>query len=480
MSADDEPNNASNGGNASQPVHDTKVILNNGNRVADAMANAEHLDNLEASDAVADIASFQDVELPPPTIKQNGMNGEGLDVEQANAHGNNEGESPRRAKRFYYCLPMMQVYKYHIIGSLCVVFIILLAIGLSAASFERSNEALSTANDVAADDGPKGEIIINDAPPENYSEDYSGFDDGDGGEGDEEVGEPLEQSVDLSDEYEDNRGDDMDGGEGGDWDDGSDGDEGGDGDEELGEPLEHSPNDKDDSDEETMTGQQTPPSNQDPPTEIEEINQFNPQWFETSHMDYQELFSDPANEQLHSHALAGLFCVSQDLFLCSYEDYCPNGIESTPFAGGPPDSVSNSWSTIEEVQWAPLYTDDTDAEFSNSGGAWVQVGKVPESDGGDEDNGYAQCWDYDDWMNGEGVDIETIWDEDHRRWILCCELQELPIDEVDEEEFVVDDVEEVGEGEEFVGEGEEFEGDEDGDFVEEEDTTEGEGWGAGP
>lgn len=149
---------------------------------------------------------------------------------------------------------------------------------------------------------------------------------------------------------------------------------------------------------------------------------LNPKWYSTSDEKYSTLIEENRNEGHHSHLMAGLFCLEFDLFLCGYNEYCPNGKSKQPYKDGPPKTAN--WNSLEAVQWAPILTTETSDLSSNQGGSWVQVGSIPESDGGSIDNEHGSCWTYDDWGKGSGGDIEDEWTEDHRRWILCCETED--------------------------------------------------------
>ena len=147
---------------------------------------------------------------------------------------------------------------------------------------------------------------------------------------------------------------------------------------------------------------------------------LNPKWFNTEHDKYQSIISSESNVPHHSHILAGLFCHHHNLWLCPYDAYCPNGQGNDPYGGGPPKT--NNWDTISQKQWSPFVTlEDATSSVGSEGGTWVQIGSVPETDGGIEGNGYGTCWTWSDWMNGGGGDIEHAVREEHRRWILCCD-----------------------------------------------------------
>ena len=53
--------------------------------------------------------------------------------------------------------------------------------------------------------------------------------------------------------------------------------------------------------------------------------------------------------------LAGEFCDAQDMTLCGYDDYCPNGRGHDPYPGGPIDEQIKYWdNALEESQRAPF------------------------------------------------------------------------------------------------------------------------------
>jgi hypothetical protein len=66
----------------------------------------------------------------------------------------------------------------------------------------------------------------------------------------------------------------------------------------------------------------------------------------------------------------------------------------------------------EWEQWAPVNTHGQGVE-------WVQVGKIVDADGV-----YGgRCRTYDDWSGGQ--DVEASVASEHRRYILCCENQNI-------------------------------------------------------
>mmetsp|Transcript_18655 Transcript_18655/g.40377 ORF Transcript_18655/g.40377 Transcript_18655/m.40377 type:complete len:296 (+) Transcript_18655:101-988(+) len=149
----------------------------------------------------------------------------------------------------------------------------------------------------------------------------------------------------------------------------------------------------------------------DAPTEPHPLN---PQWFQTTHDDYQSAAEGLSG--VHSWHIATNMCNRQSLTLCGYDAYCPSGKGGDPFHGGPPKT--SNWSTLEETQWAPFYDP---ASMLETGKHWVQIGLIPASEGGSNDNDFVKCWSHEDWYSGGGEDIEDVWEEEHRMWILCCE-----------------------------------------------------------
>ena len=386
-------------------------VESNNNNDPTTLANAEHLDHLESSDQINDIASFQDIELPPmpkPPVSD--------DVESVITETGgdktlpNSNSMPRRAKRFYYLRPIIIKYKY-IIGGCIVMFILLcVAIGLSVNSVKKANSSVSSDN-VDAND-----FIINDAP-NNNNDNSGGFPESFGGtdglvldeDDEEEVGDPLENVPD--EDTQPPRPDPSPSSS-------SNSQTGEEDDEEVGEPLEN--------DFEELTQPPRGPSSSITPaptwggddSEQLERPQY-PKWYQTTHsvyQDYIQLHTELNANNMHSYDIAGLFCQSLDLVLCPLNVYCPNGQGSNPYSGGPPKPEEHSFNTFEQVQWAPFNTNSNIQEND-----WVQVGTMPESEDGNEDNNYGKCYEYDIWFNGIGGDIEDAWSAEHRRWMLCCE-----------------------------------------------------------
>ena len=158
------------------------------------------------------------------------------------------------------------------------------------------------------------------------------------------------------------------------------------------------------------TPKPTTPQPTDAPTDPHPLN---PQWFHTDHEQYQTFLA--ANENTtHPYYIAGNFCRSQLLLACGYDSYCPNGKGGDPYKGGPPKRVFTE--EENQNQWAPIA-----GSTQEEGNLWIQVGTIPESEKGTEDNGYGKCWNWDEWTVGAKGEFEDVMGEENRQWILCCE-----------------------------------------------------------
>ncbi|KAL7536347.1 hypothetical protein ACHAWF_005441 [Thalassiosira exigua] len=153
------------------------------------------------------------------------------------------------------------------------------------------------------------------------------------------------------------------------------------------------------------------------PDYSQEVGTRNPRWFHTGHDAYESIAGSQYNQEHHSFTLAGLFCHTQDMAMCSYDDICPRGQSRPPFRGGPPGIEDDG------KQWAPFITEGVSNASSQAGGTWVMVGTIPEDDGGTVENMLGNCWTWSEWMNGLGMDIEDSYPEENRRWVLCCERE---------------------------------------------------------
>ena len=371
------------------------------------LANAEHLDHLESSDQIDDIASFQDIELPPAPPPD--ADTESVITETGN--GEQQSNIVRRAKRFYYLRPMIIQYKYPLAGCVLVCVAILVAIGFSA-SYIKNNGPTYSSKDPVDTTG----FIVNDAP----NDDVGGWKTNDDGGyygydfENEEVGEPLENdNVDTITQperppaKEDNNL------------------ETGEADEEVGDPLENTANVITQPPRGDSTPSPSPPlsmvnliDSMQPTVKEETEDPLLPKWFTTTGVQYQLFLSSISDqvEKVHAYDAAGLFCQSQQRELCSYHTYCPNGQGNNPYPGGAPLPEAHSFNSLEESQWAPFNTHSNAQEMD-----WVQIGTIPTSMEGNEDNDYGRCYEYNKWTNYLGGDIEERISEDNRRWILCCE-----------------------------------------------------------
>lgn len=67
-----------------------------------------------------------------------------------------------------------------------------------------------------------------------------------------------------------------------------------------------------------------------------EPHPLNPQWFQTTHADYQmfKAANEENNNGNHDWHLSHYLCGKNNLELCDYDVYCPNGQGSEPHRGG--------------------------------------------------------------------------------------------------------------------------------------------------
>ena len=57
------------------------------------------------------------------------------------------------------------------------------------------------------------------------------------------------------------------------------------------------------------------------------------------------------DENINLSNLASLFCISVDMVLCGYNDYCPDGRGYDPYPGGPAE-LHDMYDALEESQRA--------------------------------------------------------------------------------------------------------------------------------
>merc|ERR1712194_711339 len=69
-------------------------------------------------------------------------------------------------------------------------------------------------------------------------------------------------------------------------------------------------------------------------------------------------------------------------------------------------------------QWSPFSGPSGE---DPTGKLWTQIGRLSADEGGTEKNNFIQCWKYDTWYTGNGVDIVDVWEAKNRMWILCCD-----------------------------------------------------------
>lgn len=161
------------------------------------------------------------------------------------------------------------------------------------------------------------------------------------------------------------------------------------------------------------TNEPTPGPTDGPTDAPTKTHPLNPKWFHTDHEDYQSFSDNALNAELHPWLIASMFCHKQSLEPCDYDVLCPKGKGRNPFHGGPPKNYG--WKDREPEQWSPLYS----PEEQGDGFGWIQVGSISDEDGATNGN---KCWNWDDWRGGKIMDILT---EEHRQWILCCEKGEF-------------------------------------------------------
>jgi len=288
-----------------------------------------------------------------------------LDLNESIEEGNPvAGEHPDSSRK--YGGTMIQQYKYAIVGGFVTVALLIGAITLSALSLQRSNEALAlaTANAEAAKTIEREFIYALEGQntDEHVSDDHQQA---------ELVPAASKETPSPT------------------------------------PPPTPKPTPK------PTTPQPTIPQPTDAPSDPHPLN---PKWFHTDHEQYQNVLANNDNTT-HPYLLAGNFCMRQSLLACGYDSYCPNGKGGDPYKGGPPKRVFTE--EENQNQWAPI-AGSTQAE----GFGWIQVGTIPESEKGTEDNDYGKCWNWDEWTLGARGEIEDALGEETRQWILCCENAE--------------------------------------------------------
>mmetsp|Transcript_5555 Transcript_5555/g.13899 ORF Transcript_5555/g.13899 Transcript_5555/m.13899 type:complete len:337 (+) Transcript_5555:139-1149(+) len=312
-------------------------------------------------------------------------------VERANAATGNQQRQRQHHPESSRQYGWDRRHKFAIVGCILGFSLVLIAVAMSASSMQKSNEALELAmanTEAIESETIKNEklIYINGIGSSNVAEKETGAESG----GDD--GLPSENGEESSNE------------------------------EELGGgalPSDQAPKLTTPSPTSGPTSvptakPATPPPTTEKPTEPHPLD---PRWFQTTHADYVETAANNAEHGHHSYFVAQLFCMRQDRAMCGYDAYCPNGPGLNAFGGGPPKL--HNWKELEEAQWAPFREEGEGVDVMTH---WVQVGLVPAGEkGGSDENGFVECWKYDDWTASSGEDIESFSEEKHRMWILCCE-----------------------------------------------------------
>ena len=410
-----------------------------------SMQMAQYLDDVESSGATNDIHSFQDVNLNEKSSAVFGNNNGDDD--------NEEEEIVRRARKRYYLLPMLIKYSLPIGGCFLGFIVLLVTIGVTAsvvrsqdekrfgvplpeisgAGMGGGSEEVGEWHEYSPQGGEEevgdfGVDLYDDAPVyddatslddfgvEASLDDFSGekemvFDDATSlddfttDDGDEEVGSPLQfESSTTTDDEEQSFMDE-------------------DGDEEVGTPIEFTSSTDDgevidrtellnDAIDKTDSLDDAIDTSTSSNTHSDSSSSTHPKWYTTSHPSYVSLleFHTSTSANLSPHHTAALFCDGLGEMLCSYSTYCPSGHFGDPYNGGP-DGLFNM-AKEEWEQWAPVNT-------HGQGVGWVQVGKILDADG--EYTG--RCQTYDSWSGGEGVEATVA--PEHRRYILCCDSQNV-------------------------------------------------------
>jgi hypothetical protein len=435
-SSDEKSTNTNTGGQQYDLTHmDSAGEYSIGSSQA-SLQMAQYLDDVE-SRGEADICSFQDVSLN----------------EQSPAVFSDEDQEVRRARKRYYLLPMLIRYSLPIGGCLLAFVVLMVTIGVTASVVRSQDEkrfmnlpqgqgmtdvgvegfdSVGGWDDMMQGDEEVGDWheytseggveevgdfgvdsyddapVYDDAPSLDDFDTANTYDDGresmhdDAATGgDEEVGTPLEFETIADDQgqaYND------------------------DGDEEVGTPIEFSsPTDDGQQIDRTellddaFDGSSTTDDSVSSSTGTSNGSSggsLNPKWYSTSHPSYLSLlqFHSSTSSNVSPHHTAALFCNDLGEELCSYSTYCPSGKSGDPYNNGP-DGLFNM-AKEEWEQWAPVNTHGQGVE-------WVQVGKIVDADGV-----YGgRCRTYDDWSGGQ--DVEASVASEHRRYILCCENQNI-------------------------------------------------------
>lgn len=149
---------------------------------------AQYLDNIESSDQVHDISSFQDVNLD--SVEKGGQASSNKHSREQSAdsfasHGSSSSSTnPRRARKMYYFLPMIWKHRYPIAACASTVLVFIIAISVTVSSISASSKG--------SNNWKANEPIVK-VPPSSIKTDEDGV---------EMVGPPLQISPNTEDDQD--------------------------------------------------------------------------------------------------------------------------------------------------------------------------------------------------------------------------------------------------------------------------------------
>ena len=328
------------------------------------VANAIHLDQLESSDAIHDITSFQDIDIgSPPKNNNSDNNNDTASVTSDNTY--DQYGKVRRPKKLYYIAPMIQRYKYWMGGCTLSIFLLLLAIGLSARSTSMLAQHQQEEDGQGSEEVGRGKMSVSDAPPP-----------------------PMTYTDDIVTVVD-----------------------------ETGEEVLNS--NEDDTFTATSTTETIEGVNWYQTTNAEYIS------FLSNNAADIEGLSAVSIAKLFCKSRNNAKLCPYDIYCPNGYGQLPypNGPPTYDGRETETDTTemsSKTWSALDEQQWSPyLHPDDVGGNY------WVQVGYISPILGGHPDNGYGQCYTAGIW-NNQRIDeydgsMEDEVDESNRRYVLCCE-----------------------------------------------------------
>jgi len=135
-------------------------------------------------------------------------------------------------------------------------------------------------------------------------------------------------------------------------------------------------------------------------------------WYTTDDPQYTAIIqsNEDAGTNIDPHTTSGLFCHRQSLFLCRYQDMCPEG-KGTQLPG---ENIENFFG-YRMIQWSPFYTDEVSVDGIEN--EWVQLGIITFG----KDIG--TCWTYNDWTRASGGNVVDVWPQNTRKFIACCQVE---------------------------------------------------------